>query len=45
MKKLLYSIAVLAALLLTGCSSGDKAGQAETADYKSSSVVYELNIR
>ena len=45
MKKLLYSIAALAALLLAGCSSGDKAGQAETADYKSSSVVYELNIR
>ena len=44
MKKLLYSIAALA-VLLTGCSSGDKAGQAETADYKSSSVVYELNIR
>ena len=46
MKKLSYLIALFAsALLLAGCSSGQKAAPAEAADYKSSSVVYELNIR
>ena len=45
MKKLLYSIAALASLLLAGCASGDKPGQTDSTDYKSSSVVYELNIR
>ena len=46
MKKLLYSIAAAAAaLLLAGCSSADKSGQTGDADYKSGSVVYELNIR
>ena len=46
MKKLLYSIAAAAAaLLLAGCSSADKSGQTGNADYKSGSVVYELNIR